>query len=307
MVGFNDNTISAENIVAFIQEKYPNSPMLNEADIGNCFISDGQSNNVNPAFLVATACLEGGFGTLGWANSHPECHNTFGYGIPSGTTLPDDINCMDSWCAMIQRVASVIAHGHNYYAQGLYTVNQVRSKYAASPNADSIASLMNELYTFSVNHKAITASNAAVEAASIGTQPAPQTNTQEDSQKESSAEIQQPVNKPLPSGASITQMTTALLPNGAPQSFAADTDGKLWSCWKQSPDKDSSWNEWSGISLPSGVYASQVALVTLSDGRLELWVVNVNGKLWISQKQTTATSASWTGWMEVVIPRQIVA
>ena len=60
MIGFNDNTISAENIVAFIQERYPNSPMLNEADIGTCFISAGQSNNVNPAFLVATACLEEG-------------------------------------------------------------------------------------------------------------------------------------------------------------------------------------------------------------------------------------------------------
>ncbi len=151
MIGFDDNIISAEDIVAFIQEKYPNSPMLNEADIGNCFISAGQSNNVNPAFLAATACLEGGFGTLGWANSHPECHNTFGYGIPSGTTPPDDINCMDSWCAMVQRVASVIAHGNNYYTQGLYTVSQVRGKYAASPNSDSIASLMNELYTFSVN------------------------------------------------------------------------------------------------------------------------------------------------------------
>jgi hypothetical protein len=153
MVGFSDNTINAENIVAFIQEKYPSSPMLSEEDIGNCFISAGQSNNVNPAFLIATACLEGGFGTAGWAISHPECHNTFGYGIPSGTTQPDDLNCMDSWCAMIQRVASVIAHGHNYYTQGLYTVSQVRAKYAASPNADSIANLMNELYTFSISHK----------------------------------------------------------------------------------------------------------------------------------------------------------
>jgi murein DD-endopeptidase MepM/ murein hydrolase activator NlpD len=169
MIGFSDNTINAENIVEFIQEKYPSSPMLSEEDIGNCFISAGQSNNVNPAFLIATACLEGGFGTAGWATSHPECHNTFGYGIPSGTTQPDDLNCMDSWCAMIQRVASVIAHGYNYYTQGLYTVSQVRAKYAASPNADSIANLMNELYTFSISHKETFGPNAAVEALLIGT------------------------------------------------------------------------------------------------------------------------------------------
>lgn len=169
MSGFSDDVISASDIEAFIQEKYPNSLMLNESGISSCFISAGQSNNVNPAFLVATACLEGGFGTAGWAASHPECHNTFGYGIPSGTTQPDDYNCADSWCAMIQRVASDIAHGDNYYAQGLHTVSQVRAKYAANPNADSIASLMNELYVFSMNLKPIS-HNAAVAASNIGSQ-----------------------------------------------------------------------------------------------------------------------------------------
>jgi HEAT repeat protein len=164
MIGFNDSVISSEDIIAFIQEKYPNSPMIDETDIGDCFISAGQDNNVNPAFLVASACLEGGFGTLGWAQSHPECHNTFGYGIPTGDTPPDDINCMDSWCVMIQRVASVIAHGHNYYTQGLYTVSQVRAKYAASPNSDSIASLMNELYESSIS--GTDSSDAVVEGSS---------------------------------------------------------------------------------------------------------------------------------------------
>lgn len=96
MSGFSDNVISADDITAFIQEKAPNSPMLSEAGIGTCFINAGLSNDVNPAFLVATACLEGVFGTAGWSISHPECHNTFGYGIPSGSTQPDDINCMDS-------------------------------------------------------------------------------------------------------------------------------------------------------------------------------------------------------------------
>ncbi len=153
MAGFNDNVISASNIEAFIKEKAPASPMLSESGIGNCFISAGTTNDVNPAFLVATACLEGVFGTAGWAAAHPECHNTFGYGIPSGNTQPNDINCMSSWCGMVQRVASVIATGSNYYTQGLYTVSQVRAKYAANPNTDSIVSLMNELYTFSQNQK----------------------------------------------------------------------------------------------------------------------------------------------------------
>jgi hypothetical protein len=36
MAGFDDNTIEADDIAAFIQEKYPDSPMLSEADIGSC-------------------------------------------------------------------------------------------------------------------------------------------------------------------------------------------------------------------------------------------------------------------------------
>jgi hypothetical protein len=153
MAGFDDNTISAGDIEAYIQEKYPNSPLLSEPNIGRCFIKAAQENNVNPAFLVATAELEGRFGTAGWANSHPECHNTFGYSVPSGSTQPDDYNCVDSWCAMMQRVASVIAHGNNYYAQGRYTVRQVREKFAAESNEASIVSFMNELYLFSANRK----------------------------------------------------------------------------------------------------------------------------------------------------------
>ena len=168
MIGFNDNTISAEDIVAFIQEKYPNSPMLSEADIGNCFINAGQSNNVNPAFLVATAYLEGRFGTAGWAASHSECHNTLGYDIAD--TGAGSYSCADSWCAMIQRLASVIAHGNNYYAQGRYSVSQVRQKYATESNEASIADCMNELYSFSINRKSTAPSAAVAGASNTGTQ-----------------------------------------------------------------------------------------------------------------------------------------
>ena len=57
MDGFNDNVISASNIEAFIEEKMPDSPMLVESDIGNCFINAGLKNSVNPAFLVSTFFL----------------------------------------------------------------------------------------------------------------------------------------------------------------------------------------------------------------------------------------------------------
>lgn len=318
MAGFDDNTISSEDIVAFIQEKYPDSPMLSETDIGSCFISAGQTNNVNPAFLVATACLESGFGTLGWAASHSECHNAFGYDIPSGSTQPGDLNCMDSWCSMIERVASVIAHGTNYYAQGLNTVGQVRGKYAASPNADSIASLMNELYAFSINRKSTSLIpgeiHSTVSDIEQGSTLPPQIDgsqkaTKPESGSDSSAAIEQPPNMHLPSGAPLGQIATAPLPDGRPHSFAADKDGKLWTCWKKSTEPESGWTDWKEWpnGLPSGVFVSQVEVVTLSDGRLQVWIKNVNGKLYMCQKSTTDSNAQWTHWVEIVIPRQFIA
>ena len=135
MKGFNDDVISAEDIEAFIQNKAPISPMLNEDGIGDCFAKAGVNNNVNPAFLVATAYLEGGFGTLKWANMHPECHNTFGYAVNPENESTNNNNCMGSWCAMVRRVASIIANGNSYYKRNLYSINQVRTKY--SKNSDS--------------------------------------------------------------------------------------------------------------------------------------------------------------------------
>jgi hypothetical protein len=166
IVGFNDNVINADDILAYIQEKYPTSPLLEEDGIGECFITAGQRNNVNPAFLVATAELEGRFGTAGWAANNLNCHNTMGYDIQDQG--PGQWSCIDSWCAMIQRVASAIAIGSNYYTQNRFTVSQVREKYATSPNSKAIVQFMNDLYIFSQNRKAKSLNVPAVDALSIG-------------------------------------------------------------------------------------------------------------------------------------------
>ena len=149
MVGFNDGTITANDVLAYIQSRNPSSPMIYESNIGQSFINYGISNNVNPAFLIATAKLEGQFGTSGWAIAYPQCHNTFGYGVPSGSTLPNyNTNCANSYADMIYRVDYNIAYGPHYYKSGKYTVDQIRTVYAGQPNSQSIANLMNDLYTF---------------------------------------------------------------------------------------------------------------------------------------------------------------
>lgn len=151
MDGFNDKIISANDIEAFIQEKAPDSSMLSEPNIGSCFINAGVDNNVNPAFLVAMAYWEGGFGTRGWGaeDTNKKCHNTFGWAITD--TGPVAGNCADSWCEMTQRVASDIAsvNKNHFYSQQHYTVDQVRTDYATDSQSENIANIMNELYMFS--------------------------------------------------------------------------------------------------------------------------------------------------------------
>jgi hypothetical protein len=168
MLGFSDDIISAEDIVAYIQQKIPSSPMLGEKNIGDIFINAGFGNNVNPAFLVATAYLEGRFGTQGWAESHPESHNTMGWGIPSGDTLPNSVNSANSWGDMINRVAYGIAHGAYYYKVNLFSVEQVRNKYATQPNTQSIVSTMNELLNFGTTFQKITEYTLTISSSGSG-------------------------------------------------------------------------------------------------------------------------------------------
>lgn len=152
MTGFSDNVINAGDVVAYIHDKNPSSPMLNEENIGKNFINYGKTNNVNPSFLIATAQLEGQFGTAGWAKTHLQCHNSFGYGVPSGSALPNNkTNCAESHAVMIERVSNSIAYGTHYYQSDKYTVDQIRRIYAGEPNSQSIVNNMNSLYTFAQN------------------------------------------------------------------------------------------------------------------------------------------------------------
>jgi uncharacterized repeat protein (TIGR01451 family) len=142
--------ITADDIESYIENYYPTSPMLDETNIGSSFINAGGAYGMDPAFLVAMAELEGRFGTAGWAASYPEAHNTFGYGIPSEGTPVNSINSADSWGAMVNRVANSIANGPYYFNADLFTVEQIREKYAGSPNSQGIADMMNKLYIFSL-------------------------------------------------------------------------------------------------------------------------------------------------------------
>lgn len=148
MRGF-ENTVTPQEIEDYIRDRVPGSPLLNEAGIGQRFVDAGTQNHVNPAFLVATAQHEGVFGTQGWAATYPDAHNTMGYGVPSGSTPPDSINSAATWGDMIDRVAWSIGRTDGlYFGSGLYTVDQIRSKYAGDPASQTVAGYMNDLAEF---------------------------------------------------------------------------------------------------------------------------------------------------------------
>ena len=149
MRGF-ENTITATEIENHIRSVTPTSPMLTEAGIGQRFIDAGRSNNVNPAFLVATAQREGVFGTQGWAAAHPDAHNTMGWGIYPGHMGEDweglDRNAFASWGDGIAHVAwRISAPDSPYYGAGWHTVGEIRTVYAGEPAIQTIVNYMNDL------------------------------------------------------------------------------------------------------------------------------------------------------------------
>lgn len=147
MRGF-ENSIEADEIDRYIREggknrNYLNNPMPTEAGIGQRFIDAGRTYNITPAFLVATAEWEGNFGTGGWAASHPNAHNTMGWGIYEGHMYedwgedqPGPTNAFNSWEECIEFVARRIAASDgNFYGRELYTVGKIREMYVVGPKA----------------------------------------------------------------------------------------------------------------------------------------------------------------------------
>lgn len=102
--------------------------------------------------------------------------------------------------------------------------------------------------------------------------------------------------------AQVDDIAVAPLPDGALEFWAADTNGKLWTTWKVDPSPGANWSSpWTDFlaevgGLPSGV--NRVAVAPLSDGRLELWVTDMNGSLWTTWKVDPSPGANWAPWSD---------
>ena len=105
----------------------------------------------------------------------------------------------------------------------------------------------------------------------------------------------------LPAGA--RQAAVAPLPDGRLELWVVDASGGLSTTWKVSAQPNANWSPWENFlaevgALPAG--ARQVAVATLPDGRLELWVTDASGDLFTTWKVSTQPNADWTPWTALV-------
>jgi hypothetical protein len=98
------------------------SPMIGT---GASFVAAGQIHGVDPAFLVAIAGAESGFGQYLYSQDGDQCtFNAFNWFY--GPTWPE--SDFTSWDEAIGRVAAGLG-GDLYYGAGLYSVDAIAPKY----------------------------------------------------------------------------------------------------------------------------------------------------------------------------------
>lgn len=107
------------------------------AGTGDAFVAEGREHGVDPAFLVAIAGAESGFGLYLYSEGGDVCtYNAFNWFY--GPTWPQ--SDFDSWRQAIARVAEGLA-GSLYYGSGLYSVEAIAPRYCPDGTGDWIANV----------------------------------------------------------------------------------------------------------------------------------------------------------------------
>ena len=90
---------------------------------------------------------------------------------------------------------------------------------------------------------------------------------------------------------------TAAVPlsDGRLQVWSIDYDGKIWSRWKTSTSSESDWTDWSEFQATEELVWN-ISVSVLSDGRVQLFVIDVFGKIWSCWKEDTDSKANWSPW-----------
>ena len=96
------------------------------------------------------------------------------------------------------------------------------------------------------------------------------------------------------------QTAAAPLSDGRLELWAVDNQGRLFTTWKVTTDPNAGWAPWADflVEVPLAAQVQQVAVAPLSDGRLELWAVDSQGRLFTTWKVTTDPNADWAPWVD---------
>jgi len=85
------------------------------------------------------------------------------------------------------------------------------------------------------------------------------------------------------------------LEDGRIQVFAIESNGRIETRWKTSPDPNSGWTAWSPFQTPPGGVTT-ISVGYLSDKRMQLFATQPNGSTVSSWKTSTDPNAGWTPW-----------
>jgi hypothetical protein len=85
--------------------------------------------------------------------------------------------------------------------------------------------------------------------------------------------------------------------DGRIQLWAVDVNHRLKTAWKANPTLGSQFTLW--IDHPNTSFnIQQIAAGLLSDRRVQLWAIDMNGSLKTSWKRDPTANSSWTSWID---------
>jgi hypothetical protein len=91
----------------------------------------------------------------------------------------------------------------------------------------------------------------------------------------------------------MSTITAANLSDGRTQVWLIEAN-QIQSRWKEATNPDAAWSNWSPFPTPAAPAALSAA--PLEDGRLQLYLVDAEGRTWSAWKVSTDPDAAWTEW-----------
>ena len=95
-------------------------------------------------------------------------------------------------------------------------------------------------------------------------------------------------------------VSVGVLSDSRLQIFVMGTDGNVYSKWKLTTDPNSGWSGWTSLGSPGSAffpgYVSGIAVGYLDDGRMQIFLMGRDGKIYTIWKLTSDPKSGWSQW-----------